>query len=96
MMVKNKRLAGIILTATLLLLVPFLTMQFTTEVNWTPFDFAVAAALLFGTGFVCELVMRKVKNKRHRIALCATVLGTLVLIWLELAVGIFGTTMAGS
>ncbi len=96
MMVKNKRLAGIMLTAALLLLVPFVAMQFTTEVSWTLFDFAVAAALLFGTGLVCELVIRKVKNKRYRMVLCATVLAVLVLIWLELAVGIFGTAVAGS
>jgi hypothetical protein len=36
-------------------------MQFTNEVNWTLFDFVVAGVLLLGTGFICELVIRKVK-----------------------------------
>ena len=95
MMIHNKRLIVIILTVTFLLIIPLIAMQFTTEVNWTLFDFIVAAALLFGTGFMCELVMRKVNKIKHRIAICSVLLAVLLLIWLELAVGIFGTPFAG-
>lgn len=96
MTLQNKRLTGILLTVALLLLVPFLAMQFTNEVNWTLADFVVAGALLLGTGLSCELVLRKVKKTRHRIAICAAILLALALIWIELAVGIFGTPLAGS
>jgi hypothetical protein len=32
----------------IILMIPLIAMQFTDEVNWSPFDFAAAAALLFG------------------------------------------------
>jgi len=96
MMTQNKRLAGIIFTAALLLLVPLVAMQFTSEVNWSFFDFLVAGFLLFGTGLVLELILRKVKTIRQRIILCVVLFIALALIWAELAVGIFGTPLAGS
>ena len=95
MIKQNKRLMGIILTVTLLLLIPLIAMQFTDGVKWSPFDFIIAGILLFGTGLLCELVMRKVSKIGQRIAICGALLTTLLLIWLELAVGIFGTPLAG-
>jgi hypothetical protein len=96
MVTKNKRLIGIVLTVVLLLFIPFTAMQFTGEVNWSLSDFIVAGSLLLGTGLLCELVMRKVKKIEYRIAICAAILIALLLIWIELAVGIFGTPLAGS
>ncbi|KGO93494.1 hypothetical protein [Flavobacterium enshiense] len=93
---QNKRLLGIVLAVAVLLFIPFTAMQFTDEVNWTLFDFIVAGVLLLGTGLMCEFVIRKVAKTEHRIALCGAVLAVLVLIWIELAVGIFGTPFAGS
>ena len=93
---QNKRLTGIVLAVALLLLVPFIAMQFTAEVNWTLSDFVAAGALLLGTGLLCELVLRKVKRVKYRIALCASILVVLLIVWIELAVGIFGTPFAGS
>ncbi len=95
-MTENKRLIGIVLAVALLLLVPLLAMQFTDEVQWSTFDFVVAGVLLLGTGLLCELVLRKVKTTRYRIAICAGLLATLLLVWVELAVGLFGTPFAGS
>jgi len=96
MIIQNKRLIGIVLTVALLLLIPLIAMQFTDEVNWTLSDFVVAGVLLLGTGLVCELVMRKVNKIRYRIAIIVAILAALLIIWLELAVGIFGTPFAGS
>ena len=93
---QNKRLIGIVLTVGLLLLIPFIAMQFTNEMNWTLPDFVVMGVLLLGTGLMCELVLRKVKKIGHRIAICGALLAALLLIWIELAVGIFGTPFAGS
>ncbi len=96
MITQNKRLTGILLTVAFILLIPFIAMQFTHEVNWTAPDFIVAAVLLLGTGLTCELVLRKVKKIEYRIALCAVILAVLLLIWVELAVGIFGSPFSGS
>lgn len=93
---KNKRLIIIVFTVTVLLLLPLLAMQFTDEVNWTLFDFVVAAVLLLGTGLSCELVLRKVNKVRLRIAICMTLLAMLIIIWAELAVGIFGSPISGN
>ncbi len=71
-------------------------MQFTAEVNWTPFDFVVAGFLLIGTGLIFDLVIRKIKNIKYRIATSLVLLIALLLIWAELAVGIFGTPLSGS
>jgi Kef-type K+ transport system membrane component KefB len=96
MIMENKRGIGIILTVVFLLLIPLVAMQFTNEVNWTLSDFVVAAVLLLGTGLVCEFVMRKIKKTNHRIILCGVIMVALLLIWIELAVGLFGTEFAGS
>jgi peptidoglycan/LPS O-acetylase OafA/YrhL len=95
MIVRNKRLIGILLTVVLLLLIPLIAMRFTDEVKWTLSDFMAAAVLLFGTGLLCELVLRRVKKTGHRIAVCVVLLAVLLLIWLELAVGIFGKPFSG-
>ncbi len=92
---QNKRLIIILLTSAILLLLPLIAMQFTDEVNWTLFDFVVAGALLVGTGLMCELVIRKVNNLKYRNTICAALLIILLLIWAELAVGIFGTPFSG-
>ncbi|MFE3869519.1 hypothetical protein ACFX5E_15750 [Flavobacterium sp. LS2P90] len=85
----NKRLIIIVFTVAFLLLIPLIAMQFTDEVNWTLFDFTVAGVLLLSTGLACELVIRKVNKISLRIAICVTLLAMLLLIWAELAVGIF-------
>ncbi len=96
MIIQNKRLIGIVLTVALLLLIPLVAMQFTDEVNWSLSDFVVMGFLLLVTALMCELVMRKVKKVKYQIAICAALLAALFLIWVELAVGIFGTPFAGT
>jgi hypothetical protein len=93
---KNRRLKGIMVVVAVLLLIPFIAMQFTTEVNWTLSDFIIAGVLLGGTGLLCELVLRTVKKKGQRLLFCGVILLLLALIWVELAVGLFGTPFAGS
>lgn len=95
MFLQHKRLNLILLTVLGLLIIPFLAMQFTEEVRWTLSDFIVAGALLLGTGLLVELVLRKVSRTKYRIALCVAILASLLLVWAELAVGIFGSPFAG-
>ncbi|MCZ4319695.1 hypothetical protein O4H26_11895 [Aequorivita viscosa] len=92
----NKRLLAMVVIAALLLIVPLIAMQFTDQVNWHFADFAVMAILLFGVGLSCELVLRKFKKPIFRICLCVFLFIAFCLIWVELAVGIFGSPFAGS
>jgi hypothetical protein len=96
MITKNKRLMGIVLAVVFILLIPFTAMQFTSEVNWTIFDFVVAGVLLLGTGLLIEVAIRMIKNKDYQIGVIAVIIIILFLVWAELAVGIFGSPIAGS
>ncbi len=93
---KNKRLNIIVLITAILLLIPLIAMQFTDEVNWNLLDFVVAGTLLLGTGIMCDFVIRKVSKIEYRVVICAALLLVLLLVWAELAVGIFGTPFSGS
>jgi bacteriorhodopsin len=93
---QDKRLIIILLLIAMVLLIPLVAMQFTDEVNWSLFDFIAAGVLLLGTGLVFEIVMRKVPKRSHRIAICLVLIMLLVLVWAELAIGVFGTAIAGS
>ena len=93
---KNKRLVLIVAAAVSILLIPFVAMQFTHEVDWKITDFVIMGVLLVGTGLLCELTIRKVKSTQNRIIVCGVILMVLFLIWAELAVGLFGTPFAGS
>jgi hypothetical protein len=96
MVAHNKRLLIIVLSVVVLLLIPLVAMQFSNEVNWSVFDFLVAGALLLSTGLLIELVIRKVTKRKHRILLFAIILLALLIIWIELSVGVFGSPLAGS
>lgn len=93
---KNKRLIGILGTVAVLLCIPLVAMQFTNEVNWKLSDFIIAGGLLLGTGLLIEVVAQNIKDKRTRIGIVFAILIVLILVWIELAVGIFGTPFAGS
>ncbi len=96
MVTQNKRINRIVLTVALILSIPLIAMQFTDEVDWKLFDFIIMGVLLLGTGLLCELVLRKVRKTDHRIMIIAVILLALLIIWVELAVGIFGSPFAGS
>ncbi len=86
---KDKRFLIILVVSSFLLLIPFIAMQLTNEVNWTKSDFIIAGLLLYGTGIIFEFILRKFKESKNRIVLCGIILMIFILIWIELAVGIF-------
>lgn len=55
--------------------------------HWDPFDFLIMGALLFGAGTAYELVSRKQNARPQRIVTALAILGVVLLIWTELAVG---------
>lgn len=73
----------------LLLLIPFAAMQFTDEVNWTITDFLIAAGLLLVTGFIFDFILKKAKSRKQKTIFSLILLVIFLLIWAELAVGIF-------
>ncbi|WP_313805620.1 hypothetical protein [Flavobacterium sp.] len=93
---KTKNLTVVALITSILLVIPFVAMQFTPEVNWSVGDFVIAGALLFGTGFLIDLAIRKIPNRKNRILICIAIALALVILWIDLAVGIFGMPWSGS
>jgi ABC-type cobalt transport system substrate-binding protein len=96
MTAKSKRQVGILLAVLFVLLIPLVAMPFTSDVNWDFADFIVAGGLLLITGFSTEYLISKVRNIKTRMILASLVIVLMILIWIELAVGLFGTPLAGS
>jgi hypothetical protein len=92
---KKNRLILIISSVAFLSLIPLIAMQFTDEVHWTLFHFLVAAVLLLVTGLIIDIITRKITNPGYWIILSVLMVVLLLLIWAELAVGIFGTPLGG-
>ena len=80
----------------LLLIIPFVGMFVSDQVNWSPFDFLVMGLLLFSLGLAADAIFRKFKQLRSRLLFTALLLVVFLLIWIELAVGLFVTPLAGS
>ena len=78
-----------------LLLMPLISMLLTGEVNWSFFDFTIMGVLLTITGLLIGITLKIVKsNNKYIIILTVSLL--FLLIWAELAVGLFGTPFAGN
>lgn len=93
---KTTRILNIVLIVGALLLIPFIGMQFSEDVDWSGFDFLIMGILLLGTGLLIDLALRKIPDTKNRIIVSGIILVVFLLIWAELAVGIFGTPLAGS
>lgn len=104
---RNKDIASVFIMTAAILMLPLLAMIFdwqvpepgysiSSEVDWGPFDFVVMGTLLSGTGLLIVLALRKIKDTPRWAAIIIALLLAFLLIWAELAVGIFGSPFAGS
>ena len=83
--------ARVVLTAALILMLPFLAMQFSDQMVWDLADFALAGGLLVGIGLVYALAVRRANSIASRIAIGVALAAALLLVWANLAVGLIGT-----
>jgi len=83
-------------TTTILLPIPLIAMQFTTEVKWGFPNFIVAAILLLVFGFSIVYAMRRIKKLKIKIATVSLILLIFLLLWTNMAVGIFSSPIVGS
>ncbi len=79
-----------------LLSIPLVGNLISNEVNWSVSDFLIAGVLLFTTAFLVNLIRNRIKKQSQKVLFTIFILLALALIWLELAVGIFGSPFAGS
>lgn len=96
MSVDRKRFIRIFLVIAVFLSIPLIAMQFTEEVSWEAGDFLVMGLLLAGALFIGDMVIRRNKKRQYRVLLYLVILVIFLLIWAELAVGIFGSPLTES
>jgi len=75
--------------AAALLALPALAMRFTAEVDWGPEDFLVFGTMLLVACVACELAVRLIAGRIGRYVAIAAIGLAFLLVWAELAVGIF-------
>ena len=100
-----KNLPKIIIIVLLLLMIPFLGLQFSipffffffsSEVNWYIIDFVIAGLLLLVFGLAIDNLWRRIPTTSYRFIAIGVAFLIFALIWIELAVGIFGSPWAGN
>lgn len=92
----QKRAFSIVILIVAFLCLPLVLMQFTEEIYWTTTDFVAMAGILLGFWLFLEVLYRFVHKKGQRILLGFVVLILFLLVWAELAVGIFNSPFAGN
>ena len=95
--VMNKKIFSRILYVVLLLLcIPFFAMQFNGSVHWSLGDFILMGLLLMGLGISIKLILNRIKNRKKSLLYIWILIILFLLIWAELAVGIFNTPFVGA
>lgn len=80
----------------LLLSIPLIGMiVFPDEVQWTLFDFCIAYLLFALTGIGYSLIQNTFSGKM-KVLYIGLIILFMIFVWLELAVGLLGTFIAGS
>lgn len=86
---KPKRVLLIALFTLVILSVFFVANFLSSEVNWSPFDFIIGGSLIFSLGLLINYITLKIKERKFKIFLSVGVIVLFLIIWTELAVGIF-------
>ena len=79
-----------------LLIIPLLGILLTNVVEWGVFDFLLMGSLLLVLGIAINLTLLNIKYFNKRIAIIFFIILIFLLIWVELAVGVFNTPFAGT
>ena len=87
---RAKVVLGILIATAAILAVPLVAMQFNDHVVWGPADFVGAGVILVGTGLLFELAVSRVRHLAYQIGMGIALLASLLLVWINLAVGMIG------
>ncbi|MDG1022912.1 MAG: hypothetical protein P8O72_02605 [Flavobacteriaceae bacterium] len=79
-----------------LLLIPLFGMFLYAEVNWGLFDFIIMGLLLILVGVGINFIENRTQNLKKRILFIGILILIFMVIWVELAVGVFGLPFAGN
>ena len=79
-----------------LLLIPLFAISVTDEITWSIQDFVIMGLILTFLGIGIDLVINRTKNLKNRTLYIGILVLVFMLVWAELAVGVFNTPLAGS
>ena len=79
-----------------LLAIPLIGTLVSDQVNWSPLDFLVMGILLLVLGSGIHIVRSKISSRNLQILSVGLLIVVFLLLWAELAVGVFGSSLAGS
>jgi hypothetical protein len=74
----------------ILLILPAVAMQYTSEVDWNAPDFIIMGALFATIGLGIEFLIRKSRSIAYRVGAVVALLTAFLTIWVNLAVGMIG------
>ena len=77
------------------LLVVFLASLLSDQVTWSIYDFLIGGGLIFVFATIEVILWNKLKSQ-HRLFVVLFVLLVFLILWAEMAVGLFGSPLAGS
>ena len=80
----------------MLLLIPFVGMQYSYEVKWSLNDFIIMGVILLSFGIIINKIIYHVGAFKKRVILISPLIILFFLLWGELAVGLFSSPFAGS
>ncbi len=63
---------------------------------WSPFDFVLAGVLLIGLAITMNLILNYTKKSTMRWLFLIVAILLFILLWMELAVDLFGSSLSGS
>lgn len=84
-------IAGVALATVIILMIPFIAMQFSNDVAWSLVDFVLAGVILFSTGLVLVTLIKLSTNIVYKAGVVLAIGATFLLVWTNLAVGLIGS-----
>ncbi len=92
----NRAQRFILIGILFILTVPYIEqLDGNASFDWGPFDFVLAFVILLTFGFGIEFLVRKIQSRRLKWLAILGIILFFVLLWGELAVGIFNSPIAG-
>ncbi len=79
----------------ILLTIPFLSNMYINDFNWSLVDFIIVGVLIFSFLSFTDFIRKKFSGIKEILAIIIIII-VFILLWAELAVGIFGSPFAGS
>lgn len=93
---RNKRWLFFLAAAGLMMLIPLVTMPFSGRMQWSAFDFALIGVFFVVVAFALEVALKVFRRSTHKLEIAAIVGVAAAILWVELAVGLVGSPLAGS